>query len=68
MIDGRKLLCYNKRMIEKRVIAFDIGSKRAFLCVINNKKNMEWVRTFWDKPIEDIGDLREILFKKKKIQ
>ena len=28
MIDGRKLLCYNKRMIEKRVIAFDIGSKR----------------------------------------
>ena len=28
MIDGRQFLWYNKNMIEKRVVAFDIGDKR----------------------------------------
>ena len=28
MIDGRAYLCYNKRMLGQKVIAFDIGNKR----------------------------------------
>ena len=28
MIDGKAVLCYNRRMITKRAIAFDIGNNR----------------------------------------